>query len=113
MLTPVKAANLVVRFLLELCVLGALGYWGFVVGGNLFVKILLGTGAPLLAAVVWGLFVSPKAAVPLEMPLRLLPEVLVFGLAAGALFHTGHPVLAMALLILAAVNRALIFVWGQ
>ncbi len=101
MLTPVKAANLVVRFLLELCVLGALGYWGFVVGGNLFVKILLGTGAPLLAAVVWGLFVSPKAAVTLELPLKLVPEALVFGSAATALLHTGHPVLAVALLIVA------------
>lgn len=113
MLTPAKAANLVVRFLLELCALGALGYWGFVVGGNVFVKTLLSIGAPLLAAVVWGLFVSPKSAVPLEMPLRLVPEVLVFGSAAGALFHTGHPVLAVALLIVAAVNRALIFAWSQ
>ncbi len=113
MLTPAKAANLVVRFLLELCAFGALGYWGFVVGGNGFVKMLLGLSAPLLAAVVWGLFVSPKAAVTLELPLKLVPEVLVFGSSAGALFITEHPALAVALLILAAVNRALIFVWGQ
>lgn len=106
-----KSVNLVVRFLLELCAFGALGYWGFVVGGNVFVKMLLGIGAPLLAAVVWGLFVSPKAAVPLGLPLRLVPEALVFGSAAGALYATRHPVLAVALLILAAVNRALIFAW--
>jgi len=113
MFMPAKSVNLVLRFLLELCAFGALGYWGFVVGENVFVKILLGIGAPVLAAVVWGLFVSPKAAVPLDLPLRLVPEALVFGSAAGALYATGHPELAVALLILPAVNRALIFAWGQ
>ncbi len=28
----IKGANLALRFLLELCVLGALGYWGFRAG---------------------------------------------------------------------------------
>ena len=111
MLTLAKSANLALRFLLELCALGALGYWGFMVGENGFVKILLGIGAPLLAAVVWGLFVSPKAAVPLELPLRLVPEALVFGSAIVALFATGHPVLAVALLVVAAVNRVLVLAW--
>jgi hypothetical protein len=113
MFTLAKSANLLVRFLLELCALATLGYWGFAVGESVFVKILLGIGAPLLAAVVWGLFVSPKAAVPLELPLRLVPEALVFGSAVVALFATVHPLLAVALLIVATVNRALILAWGQ
>jgi len=50
--TLAKSANLLVRFLLELFALGTLGYWGFASGGNLFVKILLGLGTPILAAVV-------------------------------------------------------------
>ena len=33
MLEVIKAANLALRFLLELCALGALGYWGFKTGG--------------------------------------------------------------------------------
>lgn len=108
-----KSANLALRFLLELCALGALGYWGFVVGGSAFTKILLGIGAPLLAAVIWGLFVSPKAAVPLDLPLRLMPETLVFGSAVAALFATGHPILAVVLLIVAAVNRTLVLAWER
>lgn len=111
MFTLAKSVNLFVRFLLELCSLGALGYWGFVVGGSAFVKILLGIGAPLLAAVVWGLFVSPKATVPLNLPLRLAPEALVFGSATVALFATGHAVLAVSLLIVAVINRILVLVW--
>ncbi len=111
LLTLAKSANLLVRFLLELFALGTLGYWGFVSGGNMFAKILLGIGAPLLAAVVWGLFVAPRAAVPLQMPLRLVPEALVFGSAILALFATGHPRLGTSLLIVAAVNRILVLAW--
>lgn len=75
---------------------------------NVVARVLLGVGAPLLAAVVWGLFVAPKAAIPLNMPLRLVPEILVFGSAALALFATGHPVLGASLSIVAAVNRVLV-----
>lgn len=110
--TLAKSANLLARFLLELFALGALGYWGFASGGVLFAKILLGIGAPVLAAVVWSLFVSPKAAVPLAMPLRLLPEALVFGSAAAALFATSHPALAAGFAVVAVVNRLLVIHWG-
>ena len=36
-----KLANLALRFLLELCLLAALGAWGFSVGGALLVRVLL------------------------------------------------------------------------
>ncbi len=65
MLELIKGANLALRFLLELCALVALGYWGFKTGGGLMAKIGLGIGAPLAAAVVWGVFVSPQARVQL------------------------------------------------
>ena len=110
-MTLAKSANLAVRFSLELCALAALGYWGFVVGEGAIAKAVLGLGAPLLAAVVWGLFVAPKAAVPLGMPLRLVPEAFVFGSAVAALFTTGHPLLAACFAVLAVVNRALVLAW--
>lgn len=113
LLTIFKGANLTIRFLLELCALGALGYWGFASGQSTVAKIALGIGAPLLAAVVWGLFVAPKAAVSLEMPLRLVPEILIFGAAVVALYATGHPVLAMGIAVVAAINRILVFVWDR
>jgi phenylalanyl-tRNA synthetase beta chain len=46
-----KGANLVLRFLLELCALAALCYWGFKTGSVTLSKVGLGIGAPLLAAV--------------------------------------------------------------
>jgi hypothetical protein len=47
-----KSINLLVRFLLELSMLAALGYWGFTMHTGVLNKVLFGLGAPLLAAVI-------------------------------------------------------------
>src|SRR5689334_23481657 len=65
-MNTLHAANLGLRFLLELCMLAALGYWGFQAGDGPVLKIVLGLGAPLLAAVVWGLFIAPRAIRPVR-----------------------------------------------
>ncbi len=54
MLTLVENGNVGLRFLLELAVLVALGYWGFHTNSPPIFKVTLGIGAPLLALVVWG-----------------------------------------------------------
>ena len=77
------AINVTLRFVLELCALAALGYWGFTAGAGPVGKALLGLGAPILAAVAWGIFVAPKAVRPLQDPGKLFVELLVFGAAAG------------------------------
>ena len=100
-----RAANLGVRFALELCALVALGYGGWHVDGPVWLRILRAAGLPLLAAVVWARWVAPKASHPIPDPLRLIPEWLVFGGATVALALTGHPILAAVLAILAAANR--------
>jgi hypothetical protein len=58
----IKFANLALRFLMELCTLAVLCYWGFQTGKGYGVKIILCVGVPLIAAVAWGMFVSPKAS---------------------------------------------------
>ncbi len=100
------AVNLGLRFVLELCALGALGYGGWQVDAALWLKAVMAVLLPLLGALVWGRWVAPRAARPLPDPLRLAPEWVVFGGATLALLFTGHPVLAAALAILAAANRA-------
>jgi hypothetical protein len=109
----IKGANLALRFLLELCALGALGYWGFKTGSGLIAKIGLGIGAPLVAAVVWGTFVSPQAPVELPGLIVLLLQVLVFGLAAAALVATDHRTLALVFVVIVVVNAILMYLWGQ
>jgi hypothetical protein len=105
--------NLAARFVLELCALSALAYWGFVTGQSPLAKALLGLGAPLLAAIAWGSFVAPKARWPAPEPWRLLVEVLVFGAAAAGLYAAGQPLLAFALLAAYAANRFLLMRRGS
>ena len=109
----IKAANLLLRFLLELCALGSLGYWGVKTGNATITKIVLGVGAPLVAAVVWGIFVSPRAPVQLPWLVVLLLQVLVFGSAAAGLLATGHRTLALAFVVIVVINAVLMYVWGQ
>jgi hypothetical protein len=109
----VEAANLAVRFLAELCVLAGLGYWGFHTGTGLFVKILLGIGAPLAVALVWGAFGAPASEMKLHGAPHLLLELAVFGSGAGALYAAGRPGLAGAFGLVVVINRILMYVWGQ
>ena len=109
----IKGANLALRFLLELWVLGALGYWGFKTGNTTIAKIALGVGAPLIAAVVWAVFVSPQASVQLPGLVILVLQVLVFGSAAAALAATGHLTLAVVFVVIVVINAILMYVWEQ
>lgn len=107
------AAALAVRFLLELCALAALAYWGITAGGSLIGDIVLGLGAPLAAAVVWGTFVSPRASRPLTGIARLRVELAVFVAACGGLALAGQPLLALLLGIAYAGNRAMLWAAGE
>ena len=109
----IKAANLALAFLLELCMLAAFAYWGFQTGAGLGMQLVLGIGAPVLAAVVWGIFVAPRAPVKLPPALHLVFVVVIFGLAVVALAAVGQPTLAWALGVVFAINRVLIYVWKQ
>ncbi len=113
MLELIKGANVALRFLLELCALGALGYWGFKTGNATVTKIALGVGAPLVAAIVWGTFVSPQAPVQLPGLLVLVLQALVFGSAAAGLVATGHQTLALVFGVIVVINAILMYVWGQ
>jgi len=109
----VKMANLVLRFGLELCLLAALGWWGFSVGGPLIVKILLAVLIVAGVAVVWGLFLSPRRTVPMGADARLVMEVVLFTLAVLALASLRQAVLGAALGVAYGVNRVLIMAWKQ
>jgi hypothetical protein len=103
-------ANLGVRFLLELGALAATAYWGYDAGSGLTRWVLM-VGAPALVAVVWGLFLSPKARVELAKPVRLVLEFAVFGAAALALAAAGQPWLAVVFAIVAAVSGTVNYLW--
>ena len=112
-MTLLESANAAFRFGLELCALAALGYWGFGAGDFLPMKILLGVGAPVGFAFLWGGFISPKAPNRLGDPERLMAEATLFGLAAIALVDAGAALLAMVLVSAVVVNLGLMVVLDQ
>ena len=113
MLELIKGTNLLLRFLLELFAMGALGYWGFKTGSRMAAKVGLGIGAPLVAAFVWGVFLSPRAAIALPGFLVLVLQALVFRSAAAGLVVTGHRTLAFVFVAVAVINALLMYAWGQ
>jgi hypothetical protein len=108
-----KSLNLLVRFLLELCLLAAAGYLGFNTQSGWFMKILFGIGLPVLIATLWGLFVAPKAIYPLSGAAHLILELVLLASGAVALFASGKPALGWVYTIVLILNKVLLVLWKQ
>jgi hypothetical protein len=109
---PALAVNLGLRFCLELAALAALGWWGAQAGSSTALHIVLAIAAPLAAAVVWGLFVAPKARVHVGDEARLVIELAVFAAAAVAFAVSGHVWPAVAVAGIAVMNSAFVRLLG-
>jgi len=108
----VRAANDVLRFLLELGLLSAVAYWGWS-EGNGWWRWLLVVVAPLAIAAAWGRLLAPKSQVRLTDPWRLVAEIALFGAGTAALVWAGRPAWAAVFGGLTALHLALTFVLGQ
>lgn len=108
-----KSLNVAIRFLLELCVLLAVGYWGFTSGWGWFLKIVLGICIPLLIAVTWGKFGAPKSSTKLYGIWLFGLEIIVFGSGIVALYATQHYSLASGFAVIIIINKILMLVWRQ
>lgn len=96
--------NDVLRFLLELFALFSLGFWGYLAWPFPLPGVFFMIGTPLFAAVVWGLFRSPKAVLKVDAVGKVLVEVFVMGAAVGAWFMLGYPIVGAVFGIVAAVS---------
>ena len=108
-----KGLNLLVRFLLEICMLAAVGYWGFKTGSGWAMKLTLGIGLPVLIAVVWGLFVAPRARFPLRGASHLALSFILLSTGAIALFAVHRSDLGWIYAILLVANQVLMILWTQ
>ena len=107
-----KGATLVLRFLLELCALAAVAYWGSRVSSTIAVNVVVGVAAPLLLAAVWGLFLAPKSSRHPDPPGRWLLELLVLAAAVAALAASDLAFLAALLGVVAILDGMLLQIWG-
>lgn len=108
-----KAALLGLIFLLELALLGAAATWGFTRDAGWPVRLLAGLGAPLLIAVVWGLFCSPRATVALPAPAKLGVQAACFVTGGLLLALAGRPLPATLLVALWALDKAFLLRSGE
>ena len=104
----VKGLNEVLRFVLELGMLAAFAYWGSRVGSTRLVHIAAMIATPAMAALVWGLFLSPKAPAKLSSIPRLTLSLPVFLLAALATYAAGMPRAAITFAVVATINTAIL-----
>ncbi len=101
---PKIGPNDVLRFLLELFAFVSLGIWGFAAFPLPWPGVLVGIGAPALAILLWGLFVSPKAVFRIDVFGKALVEIAVFSAAAIGWWMLGQPVVAVVFAVVAAVS---------
>lgn len=107
-----RAANLALKFLLELAAFAALAYWGATAADGV-PAVVLAVAAPALFIVLWGRFAAPRSDHRLPARSRIPFELGVFALAALALVLAGRPVWAAVFAVLAVVNAALLTVFDQ
>lgn len=107
-----KSANLALKFLLELGALAAFAYWGVATRAGAM-AIAAAIVAPVVMAVVWGVFAAPTASRRLPPAARVPLELTVFGLAAGALAVAGSGTVAAVFGLAVAVNAVLLTMFRQ
>jgi hypothetical protein len=103
-----RAANLGLRFLLELAMLAGLAVGGWAIGG-----VVLAIAAPVVAIGLWAVFVAPKASRRLTDPAKVALEVVLFAAATVGWFAAGFPVVGVVFAALVVVNLGLLFAWDQ
>jgi len=108
-----RTGNLALRFLLELSALAATAYWGATAATGHRGQIALALAIPSLVAILWALFISPKARIPTGPVGRALLGLIVFLIATAALWSRDRTALAMIYGSLAVISSVLIFVWPQ
>lgn len=99
---------LTIRFLTELAMLAALAVAGAAADTALAWRIVLAVLGPVLAAVIWGAALAPRARRRLSDPLRLVAEIVLFGVAAAVLALAGYAVAAAVFAVIAIGTAVLV-----
>jgi hypothetical protein len=105
--------HLAIRFALELVMWGAIGYWGWHLGGGGVGSWLLAIGFTLISMVLWGVFrtrgdSSGRQDPPVAIPgaARLALELALFGLAGYGVWTSGSRAAAETLLTIFVLHFA-------
>ncbi|EJV56231.1 YrdB family protein [Bacillus cereus] len=98
-------------FLLELGAMAAFSYWGYHIKTGAAVKIILAVATPLVIATLWGMFLSPKASLPIfSFPIQTTLKLVVFIVASAALYASGQSAFAVTFLTVSLLIVAAVFI---
>ena len=97
---PALDAVDVLAFLCELFAFGTLAVWGFTAWPFPW-NIAVGIGAPVIAILLWALFVSPRAVIPVHPFVRALVELLVYAAATIVWWTSGNAWIGLAYAVVA------------
>ncbi|MDN5285819.1 MAG: hypothetical protein JWR38_2093 [Mucilaginibacter sp.] len=84
-----KTASMAIAFLLELCMIFALGYYGFYIGSDILWKLILTITLPAVAIGLWGYFAAPKSAHRLQRPYLPIFKLVLYITTAFLLYKIG------------------------
>ena len=112
-MSALRVINLGVRFLLELGALAAFGYWGATLRGSVALRALVASVLPLAIAVLWGLFISPKARYSTGRPGQVGLGLVVFLVAALLLRERGQVAMAAIFAATAVISSVLLYFLPQ
>jgi cytochrome b len=101
-------ANEVVRFMLELVLIGVFAWWAWHAGSSFVVSLLFAVIAVVAAGVVWGMFGAPRSRFKTPQWGRSLLIYLYGVLATLCLADLGHVVAGIVLLVLVVINDLLL-----
>jgi len=97
---PALDAVDVLAFLCELFAFGTLAVWGFTAWPFPW-NIVVGIAAPVIAILLWALFVSPRAVIAVHPFVRALVELLVYASATIVWWSSGSPWIGISFAVVA------------
>ena len=106
-----RSLNLLLRLLLELCALVALGWWGYHVSHIPAVHWVLALAAPLLLAILLGDVRGAEVWFKLPRGERAALGFLLLELSAASLAFAGQTALAAGFGTAIAVNALMLYLW--
>ncbi|PUZ23247.1 hypothetical protein DCC81_22905 [Chitinophaga parva] len=108
-----KNLNLVLKFAIELVMLGAFAYAGWIIPQQLAWKIIVPLVLLTVVILLWGRVAAPKSPTRLPFAKRVAFGLAMFMLAAVALYVAGQPVLALVYAGIVLLCETGTIVWRQ
>lgn len=108
-----KIINQIVAFLLELCMLAAVGRWGYLQVKSTWAKYGIAILLIVVVVMLWGYFAAPKSANRLSLKYRMIFKFVLFMLTTLMLHKIGQTNYAVIFGLVALFNLGLEYYFGE